>query len=248
MTKNLKHMRNQKVALVTGANRGIGFETAKQLGEQKITVILGCRKKSNADEAVRQLRLLNVDAFALELDVDDAAQRKAAAAYIESEFGKLDILVNNAGVVPRAFLNVETSPEDFEYVFKTNFFSIVHLTKELLPLLKKSTAGRIVNLTTNVASLSLQSMEDSPVAPFRSLAYNASKASLNMFTILLSEELKNTNIKVNSAHPGWVKTDMGTQQAPMEIKDGARTSVELALLGESGPSGKFIHLGEEIPW
>lgn len=238
--------------MITGANRGLGFEIAKQLGEQKITVIIGARRLTKAQEAVRKLRLMDIDAYALELDVNNDTHRQSAAAYIDHAFGKLDILINNAGVVPDDFianpLNVETTQQEFEFVFQTNFFSVVHLTRELLPLLKKSTSGRIVNLSTMVGSLTLQSMENSPFAAFRSLAYNASKTSLNMFTVLLSEELKGTSIKVNSAHPGWVKTDMGTQNAPMEVKDGALTPVALALIGKDGYSGKFIHNDEIVPW
>ncbi len=245
-------MINQKVALISGGNRGLGFETATQLGKEQVTVIIGSRQLSDAKEAVRKLRLMDIDAYGIELDVTNDAHRKSAAGYIEEAFGKLDILINNAGVVPEGFttrpLNSATSPEEFDFVFKTNFFSVVHLTHQLLPLLRKSSAGRIVNLASAVGSLTLQSMDNSPLAAFRSLAYNSSKTALNMFTILLAEELRNTNIKVNSAHPGWVKTEMGTAAAPMEIKDGAKTSLQLALLDQDGPSGKFIHMGEQLPW
>jgi NAD(P)-dependent dehydrogenase (short-subunit alcohol dehydrogenase family) len=124
----------------------------------------------------------------------------------------------------------------------------VYLTKELVPLLKKSDAGRIVNLSSILGSLGVHAQENSPIAGFRVLSYNASKAALNMFTVQLAEELKDTNIKVNSAHPGWVKTDMGGEEAPMAITDGAKTSVQLALVGEDGPTGKFMHMGDELPW
>jgi NAD(P)-dependent dehydrogenase (short-subunit alcohol dehydrogenase family) len=245
-------MKNQKVALITGANRGLGLETARQLGEQNITVVLTARKLVQAEEAARKFKLLGIDAYPIQLDVTKSDERKKTASFIDGMFGRLDILINNAGVVPKEFLtrplNVETPSEEFDYVFEANFFSVVHLTGELLPLLKRSEAGRIVNVSSIVGSLTMQSMENSPFTAFRSLAYNASKTSLNMFTILLAEELKNTNIRVNSAHPGWVKTDMGTQDAPMEIKDGAKTAVQLALIGQDGPSGKFIHSGESLPW
>jgi NAD(P)-dependent dehydrogenase (short-subunit alcohol dehydrogenase family) len=124
----------------------------------------------------------------------------------------------------------------------------VSLTRELLPLLKKSPAGRIVNLSSILGSLILHSDPTSPIADFKSFAYDGSKSALNAYTIHLAHELRNTTIKVNSAHPGWVKTEMGTDAAPMEIPDGAKTSVALALLGPDGPSGRFIHLGEELPW
>ncbi|MBE9461920.1 SDR family oxidoreductase [Dyadobacter subterraneus] len=245
-------MINKKIALVTGANRGIGFETAKQLGEQNVIVVLAARKLADAEQAAAKLKLLGIDAHGIQLDITRESERLAAAQTIEDLFGKLDILINNAGVAPKDMLkksvNIQTTPEDFDWVFKTNFFGAVHLTSALLPLLKKSDSGRIVNLSSGVGSLSIQSMADSPLAAFRTLSYNASKASLNMFTILLAEELKEFGIKVNSAHPGWVKTEMGSADAQLEIAEGAKTSVELALIDDEGPSGKFYHLGEVISW
>jgi len=245
-------MSNKKIVLITGANRGIGFETAKQLGQQNNTIIIGSRKFSDAEDAVAKLKEQGIDAHGIQLDITKESDRTAAAEIIGSTFGKLDILINNAGVAPKDMLiksvNVETTAEEFEWVFQSNFFSVVHLTNTLLPLLKKSSAGRIVNLSSSVGSLTLQAMENSPLAAFRTLSYNASKTSLNMFTILLAEELKDFGIKVNSAHPGWVKTDMGSADAQLEITDGAKTSVELALIGQDGPSGKFYHLGETVSW
>ncbi len=125
---------------------------------------------------------------------------------------------------------------------------MVELTQALLPLLKKSPAGRIVNLTSILGSLTLHADPASPIAGSKALAYNASKTALNAFTIHLAAALKDTPIKVNSAHPGWVKTDMGGTDAPMEIVDGAKTSVELALIGADGPNGTYSHLGNTLPW
>lgn len=245
-------MEDQKIALITGANRGIGFETAKQLGEKGVTVVLTARQLFSAQEAADKLIAQGINAFGVQLDVTNATERQAVAEYISGKFGKLDILINNAGVAPKESLavskTIDTTLEEFEYVFNTNLFSIVSLTKALLPLIKKSSAGRIVNLSSILGSLSLHSQENSPIASFRVLSYNASKAALNMFTTHLSAELEGTGIKVNSAHPGWVQTQLGGDGAPMNITDGAKTSVELSLLDEDGPTGKFIHLGEELPW
>lgn len=177
-------MENQKIALITGANRGIGFETAKQLGEKGVTVVLTARKLSAAQEAADQLKTQGINAFGVQLDVTDADERKAVGQYLSDKFGKLDILINNAGVAPKETLavnkTIDTTPEEFEYVFNTNLFSIVYLTKELLPLIKKSSAGRIVNLSSILGSLTLHAQENSPIASFRVLSYNASKAALNM--------------------------------------------------------------------
>jgi len=241
----------QKVALVTGANRGLGLETARQLGQKGVTVLVAARKRADAEKAAAALKAEGVDAQPVQLDVTSAEDRAAAAKLVEESFGKLDILVNNAGVNSKHGLNpivIETTDEDLARVFATNFFSLISLTRELLPLLKKAPAARIVNLSSILGSLALHADPASPVYNFKSLAYDASKSALNAFTIHLAWELRDTPIKVNSAHPGWVKTDMGTDAAPMEIPDGAKTSVELALLGPDGPTGKFLHLGQELPW
>jgi NAD(P)-dependent dehydrogenase (short-subunit alcohol dehydrogenase family) len=242
---------DKKIALITGANRGIGLETAKQLGEKGITVIVGARKSSVAEETAAKLKAQGIDAYGVQLDVVNAADRKAAAKFIEEKFGKLDILINNAGISSSEGLSSvtsQTSDEDMLTVFNTNLFSLVSLTRELLPLLKKSDAARIVNLSSILGSLTLHADPNSPIANFKNFVYDASKSALNAYTIHLAHELKDTAIKVNSAHPGWVKTELGTSAAPMEIPDGAKTSVELALLNPDGPNGRFIHMGQELPW
>ena len=242
---------DKKIALITGANRGIGFETAKQLGEKGVTVIVAARKLSDAEQTATKLKAAGIDAHAVKLDVTSAEDRAAAAKYIEKTFGKLDILINNAGVASShgfAPLVIETPDEELQSIFQTNLFAVHSLTRELLPLLKKSPAGRIVNLSSILASNTLHADPNSPIYNFKSFAYDASKSALNAFTTHLAWELKDTPIKVNSAHPGWVKTEMGTDAAPMEIPDGAKTSVELALIGPDGPNGRFIHMGQELPW
>ncbi|MDO6430226.1 SDR family oxidoreductase [Flavitalea sp. BT771] len=246
-------MTNQRVALITGGNRGIGFETAKQLGEQDVIVILAARKLADAIDTAERLTGDGIDARGIQLDVTSDPDRRAAADYLSTTFGKLDILINNAVVAPKETLFVskttETTQEEFDFIYRTNFFSIVHLTRELLPLIKKSPAGRIVNLSSILGSLAVHAQPDSPIAGFRVLSYNSAKAALNMFTIQLAADLAPMGIKVNSAHPGWVQTELGgNEQAPMTIADGAKTSVALALLAANGPTGKFIHLGQEIPW
>jgi NAD(P)-dependent dehydrogenase (short-subunit alcohol dehydrogenase family) len=246
-------MTNQRVALITGGNRGIGYETARQLGQQDIIVILAARELAAAQNAVKELTTLGIDARGIQLDVTNNDDRRAAADYLASTFGKLDILINNAGVAPKETLFVsktaETTQQEFDFIYQTNFFAIVHLTRELLPLIKKSPSGRIVNVSSILGSLAIHAQEDSPIAGFRVLSYNSAKAALNMFTIQLAADLAQLGIKVNSAHPGWVQTELGgNEQAPMSIEEGAKTSVALALAGADGPTGKFIHMGQELPW
>jgi NAD(P)-dependent dehydrogenase (short-subunit alcohol dehydrogenase family) len=244
---------HEKVALITGSNRGIGFETARQLGKQGAKVILSARTEREAAAAAGKLREEGIDADSIALDVTKATDRSAAAKYVESRYGRLDILVNNAGVGPidgliglRASASTES---ELQSTFSINLFSLVALTHAFLPLLKKSGAGRIVNLASILGSLTLQSLEQSPIAPMRKFAYNASKAAVNVFTIHLAAELKDTNIKVNSVHPGWVKTALGSDAAPMSVSDGAKTTVAVALMGSDSPNGRFIHeVNKELPW
>jgi NAD(P)-dependent dehydrogenase (short-subunit alcohol dehydrogenase family) len=241
----------KKIALISGANKGIGLETARQLGKQGVTVILGARDLAKGEAAVAQLKSEGIDARAVKLDVGSAADVRAVAEKIEREFGVLDILVNNAGISLDpigANTTSSTSEETLRKTFDTNFFAVVAVTQALLPLLKKSEAGRIVNVSSILASFTLHATEGSPIYEAKMFAYNSSKAALNAFTIHLAHELKDTKIKVNSAHPGWVKTEMGTDAAPMEIVDGAKTEVELATLAADGPTGGYFHLGETLPW
>jgi NAD(P)-dependent dehydrogenase (short-subunit alcohol dehydrogenase family) len=247
-------MAEKKIALITGANRGIGLETARQLGRKGVKILLGARNEKLGREAAARLKAEGADVEFLLLDTSDEKTHAGAVKYIEEKFGRLDILVNNAGV------NLEGNPENpikpasqtpleiYRKTFEINFFSLIALTQRLLPLIKKSEAGRIVNLSSILGSSTLHSQPGSPIYDAKVPAYDASKAAVNSFTVHLAYELKDTRIKVNAAHPGWVKTDMGGENAPMEIEDGAKTSVALALLADDGPTGKFIHLGAELPW
>jgi len=187
----------------------------------------------------------------LKLDVTSSADIQAAARFLEERYGRLDILVNNAGVFAEAQFGGNNSATvtqaELRRTFDTNFFAVIELTQALLPLLRRSPAGRIVNLSSILGSLTLHADPASPLAAAKNLAYNASKTALNAFTVHLAAALKDTPIRVNSAHPGWVKTALGGQAAPMEIEDGAKTSVALALAPEV-PNGAFVHLGQPLPW
>jgi NAD(P)-dependent dehydrogenase (short-subunit alcohol dehydrogenase family) len=242
---------SKKVALITGGNKGIGLETARQLGKLGILVLVGARDLAKGEAAVAELKKDGIDARAVKLDVDNSADYAAVAKLIEKDFGRLDILINNAGIFLDGRTKNETSTTSQEILrktFDTNFFAVVGLTQALLPLLRKSIGGRIVNLSSILGSLTLHATPGSPVYEAKTFAYDASKAALNAFTVHLAHELKDTKIKVNSAHPGWVKTDMGGEGAMLEVETGAQTSVELATLQDSGPSGGYFHLGKPLPW
>jgi NAD(P)-dependent dehydrogenase (short-subunit alcohol dehydrogenase family) len=242
---------SKKVALITGGNKGIGLETARQLGKLGILVLVGARDLAKGEAAVAELKKDGVDARAVKLNVDNSADYAAVAKLIEKDFGRLDILINNAGIFLDGRTKNETSTTSQEILrktFDTNFFAVVGLTQALLPLLRKSIGGRIVNLSSILGSLTLHATPGSPVYEAKTFAYDASKAALNAFTVHLAHELKDTKIKVNSAHPGWVKTDMGGEGAMLEVETGAQTSVELATLQDSGPTGGYFHLGKPLPW
>lgn len=242
---------NRKIALITGANKGIGLETARQLGKKGITVLVGARDSTKGKAAADELRKEGIDANAFEIDVSDAASIKAAVARVERDFGRLDILVNNAGVMidNRDLPVSEQSLQMWRRTFDTNVFGLIETTQAFLPLLRKSDAGRIVNLSSILGSIEYHATKGSPVYDSKSTpAYNVSKSAVNAYTVQLAHELQGSNIKVNAAHPGWVKTEMGGAEAPMDLVDGAKTSVALATLDKDGANGTYVHLNEALPW
>ncbi len=241
----------KKIALITGANKGIGLETARQLGKKEITVLIGARDRGKGEAAAEKLSKEGIDAHFVEIDVSKAVSIKKAAEKVKADFGQLDILVNNAGVmIDDTKKKVsEQALEMWRETFDTNVFGLIETTQAFLPLLRKSEAGRIVNLSSILGSITFHVTPGSPVYESKSMpAYNVSKSAVNAYTAQLAYELKDTKIKVNAAHPGWVKTEMGGEGATMELADGARTSVELATLEEGGPNGTYQHMGESLPW
>ncbi len=239
-----------RIALITGANKGIGLETARQLTRLGVTVIIASRDLGRGAAAVAALAKEGLQVSAIALEVTDAASIAAAAKSIAHQHGRLDILINNAGILDYA---ADTGPETttvdtFRRVFETNFFGLVAVTQAFLPLLKKSEAGRIVNLTSILGSMAEHADPNSAIFAARLTAYDSSKAAVNLYTVELALTLKGTPIKVNAAHPGWVKTDMGGEQAPLDIPTGAKTSVTLATLPPEGPSGGYFHQGVHLRW
>ena len=213
------------------------------------------RSAAPAEALVQRIQSAGGKAVAVQADLSNPGEIPKLISATTKAFGRLDILINNAGVAAGKFPGTgpEHSASDvpldvLDKVFATNFFAPIALTKKLLPLIKKSPAGRIVNLSSILGSLTLQADPNSPIYNAKSFAYDASKTALNAFTVHLAYELRDTKIKVNSAHPGWVKTDMGGDQAPMELSEGGKTSAELATLPDTGPTGGYFHLGKPLPW
>ncbi len=243
----------KKIALITGANKGLGLEMARQLGKQGVLILLAARDLSKGEAAVKTLAAEGVEARAVKLEVTSPKDVAALVKLIEKDYGRLDILINNAAIMIEAGgfasnTTLEATPELLHQTFDTNFFAVVALTQALLPLIRKAPAGRIVNMSSILGSQTLHATPESPIYDAKTFAYDASKAALNSFTIHLAHALKGTKVKVNSAHPGWVKTDMGTDAAPMELPEGGKTGVTLATLPEDGPTGGYFHLGKTIPW
>ncbi|NVN12076.1 SDR family oxidoreductase [Nguyenibacter vanlangensis] len=243
-----------RIALVTGAVRGIGLETARQLGRQGMHVLVAGRRHDQAEHVAQRLRDEGVSAEGVVLDIGNTAQQIALRDWIAGTHGRLDVLVNNAGVLlDRGPGGVAPPPsatpiQILRDTFEINLFATVQLTQILLPLILKSKAGRIVNLSSILGSLGEHSNPASSIYGKLTFAYDASKTALNAFTVHLAHELKDTGIKVNSAHPGWVRTEMGGEAAPLDVAAGALTSVRLATLPDDGPTGGFFHMDRTLPW
>jgi NAD(P)-dependent dehydrogenase (short-subunit alcohol dehydrogenase family) len=245
---------NTRIALITGANRGIGLETARQLTQQHIFVIVTARDAARLAETKTLFEKEGLHADFHTLDVTDMDSVRDTAAYITGKYGVLDILINNAaiaeGIAKPPLNNTAVLPmTTLKHVFETNVFGLIAVTQALLPLLRKSREGRIVNLSSGLGSLTLHSDPTSYLYRLKNLAYNSSKSAVNQFTIHLAEALHDTSIKVNSVSPGWVRTDLGGPDAPMSVADGARIIVKAATLPGDGPTGSyFTHEMRVMPW
>ncbi len=226
----------KKIALITGANRGIGLETAKQMKALGYEVILTSR---NADEGQRAARDLGVGYH--QLDVTSVSSILALTAYMDAEFGRLDVLINNAGILlDRKDSILDIPLEKMQTMFETNTFAPLMLIRALLPLMRKNNYGRIVNVSSQLGAIS----HFSDYTP----AYRLTKLALNGITRMLADTLKGTNILVNSVHPGWVKTNTGGERAPLSLEEGARGVVWAATLPDDGPQGGFFFDGKEMDW
>jgi NAD(P)-dependent dehydrogenase (short-subunit alcohol dehydrogenase family) len=244
---------HSKIALVTGANRGIGLEIVRQLARSGVRVLLTGRRADAAAEAAERLRQEGLDVEALTLDVTKESTIATAAGHVAARYGRLDILVNNAGIRIEQYGKQpsEQPLPQWRETFETNLFGVVAVTQRFLPLIRKSTAGRIVNVSSLLASLGTHSDASSYAysAMFKSLpAYSASKSAINSWTVHLAFELRDTPIKVNAVHPGYTKTDMNDGAGELDIRAGAKTGVKMALLDDDGPTGQYVHLGMTLPW
>jgi NAD(P)-dependent dehydrogenase (short-subunit alcohol dehydrogenase family) len=235
-------MASKRIAIVTGGNRGIGHEIARQLARNDVTVIIGSRDAAKGEEAVAALKKEGGNVAGFALDVNDTHSVRRFVEHIDKHHGAPSILVNNAGVYPEATnARVVDSPTSiWRETLETNLFGAVRMCREVVPLMTKLRFGRIVNISSGLGQLH-QMSEGSP-------AYRVSKAALNALTRTLAAEVAGSGILVNSMSPGWVRTDMGGEQAPRSVEEGADTAVWLCLLPSNGPTGQFFRDRKPIPW
>ncbi|WP_407542523.1 SDR family oxidoreductase (plasmid) [Deinococcus radiomollis] len=248
MTTSPSSLSSSTIALVTGSNKGIGLEVARQLAQQGLTVLIGARDQQRGEAAATQLQAEGLRAQFLQLDVTDGASLTAAAADVKARYGKLDILVNNAGVQLDDQPPSQVSIQVLQDTFNMNVFGVVRVTQAMLPLLRAAEAARIVNMGSAMGSLTLTSDPDNMRSGYWLLAYAASKAALNAVTVQFANELRVEGIKVNAADPGYVATDLTGQQGFNSVEDGALPAVRLALLPADGPTASFFNIDGSMPW
>jgi NAD(P)-dependent dehydrogenase (short-subunit alcohol dehydrogenase family) len=243
------HEQSKRIALVTGANKGIGFEVARCLGKAGLFVLVGARNPALGQAATAALQTEGLDARYVELDVVRTATIEAAAAMLAVEFQRLDVLVNNDGIADPADGPPGTvDPSAVRRVMETNFLGTLAVTQAMLPLLRKSAAARIVNVSSGLGSLKWNADPNWEFAPVKLLGYNASKAAMNMLTVQLAYDLRGTTIKVNASNPGYTATDLNGHQGHQTVAQGAAETVRLALLPADGPTGGFFETSGPDPW
>ena len=250
-------MRDKPVALVTGANKGIGLQIAKELAKHGLTVLVGSRDMPKGEAAAKSV---GAEAHAIQLDVTDQASIASAADRVRNEFGRLDVLVNNAGIAGVAAPGTSfeeivkanipsTAPLDsVRAVFETNVFGVIAVTQAMLPLLRESPTGRIVNIGSSSGSLTLNSNTGYAHRHVFGVGYSPSKTALHAISLAFAIELEKTNIKVNVACPGFTATDLNNFRGTRTVEQGAREAVRLALLGPDGPTGTLSDENGTVPW
>ncbi|MEV4362296.1 SDR family NAD(P)-dependent oxidoreductase [Nonomuraea sp. NPDC049625] len=249
---------HQKIALVTGANKGIGRAAAEQLAAMGMTVLIGSRDPQRGEEAAAALRAAGADAHAVTLDVTDPVTVQAAAKQIEASFGHLDVLINNAGITGSGHVSPADATDQIpsavdldmvRAVFETNVFGVITVTNAMLPLLRRSPAPRIVNVSSHAASLTLTGDPDGPFTSLLpSAAYNPSKSALSALTVQYANELRKVGVLVNAVAPGYVDTDSNNHTGHLTPAQGAAVLVRLATVGADGPTAGFFSEDGPLPW
>ena len=238
-----------EIVLITGANKGIGYEVARQLAGRGMHVLLGSRDAGRGQVAVDALKAEGLTTVeALEIDVTDQGSIDSAVESVTGNYGRVDVLINNAGIVADMMEPSEATSEALRHTFDTNFFGAIAVTQAFLPLLRKSSNPRIVNVSSGLGSLAQHSDPNWPYARFNALSYCSSKTALNAFSVLLAKELRGTGIKVNVADPGYTATDLNNNSGHQTVAEGSEAIVTLATLGADGPTGTYIDREGVVPW
>ncbi|WP_050614127.1 SDR family oxidoreductase [Bacillus testis] len=242
-------MDKPKIVLITGGNKGIGFETARQLGKMGYEILLGSRNEKRGLEAVTLLEKENIKAKTVGLDVTNPTSILSSVERIEQEYGLLDILINNAGVFFEGEINQsELELSVLKSTYETNVFGVFSVTKAMLPLLRKSSSGRIVNLSSGLGSLTLNTDPKSEFYNVNTLAYNSSKTAVNALTVFFAKELSDSPIKINSVCPGFTATDLNGNSGYRSVDQAASIVVKLATINSDGPTGGFFDDNGVVPW
>ncbi|BCM90085.1 3-oxoacyl-[acyl-carrier-protein] reductase FabG [Abditibacteriota bacterium] len=239
-----------KIALITGANKGIGLETARQLArDHGFTVLVGARDAERGNEAVEELKAQGLDAQFLAISPTDADSVAQAAKEVEDKYGHLDVLINNAGTGSQEDQKPpsQVALQVFRDIYEINVFGVHSVTQAFWPLLEKSEAARLVVVSSALASFALHTDPNGPFSSYKPPAYDSSKAAVNMLTVHYAHQWQDTPHRANTIHPGSVVTDLNPN-GEISVEEGAKTSVDLATIGADGPNGGFFHLGQKLPW
>lgn len=238
----------KKVALITGANKGIGFEVARQIAKAGWTVLVGARQQELGEQAAAKLQAESLDVRFVWLDVTAPETAAAVAEMIRKQFGRLDLLINNAGVSSQGDgPPSKVALDALENAMRTNYIGAVAVTQAMLPLLRDAGKAQIINVSSELGSVSLQTDPNWKYAPVKVLAYCASKAALNMFTVQLAYEFRDGSIAVNAINPGYTATDLNGNSGPQTVEEGSAEIVRMAL-AESPVTGKFLETGGQLAW
>lgn len=239
---------SQPVALVTGANKGIGLAITQQLAARGYIVYLGSRDKQRGLEAKAGIEGPGLDIRAIQLDVTDVDSIASAASRLKDEVGSLDVLINNAGIAGQPMPPSQCDAQVLRDVYETNVIGPVSITRMLLPLLRLGQRRTIVNVSSELASLTLHNYPNFSFAPVNLLAYCSSKTALNAFTVLLAKELRSENFKINAVNPGFTATDLNGFTGKGSVEKAASIVVKYAILDSTGPTGEFLTEGGVVPW
>lgn len=240
---------DKKITLITGANKGMGFELARELGKSGQYILIGARNEELGNDAVRKLVAEGIECEIVRIDVTNSETIEKSFEYINDKFGYLDILINNAGIALDNYEKPSTISVDIiRKDFDVNFFGLIETTQKMIPLLKKSPSAKIINISSAVGSLTMASDPTTSIYQHSAVGYQASKTSVNMFTVDLANELKTTNITVNAVNPGWVNTTFAGGGGNKSVEEGIARTVELATLSSNDINGTFSDVNGIVPW